>query len=88
VKSTQVIDGKAEQPPRPLRIGEAWTRERGFYPIPPKPNDPPAAAASAPRMAAPAPSFNYDDAMRYVLPDGSISPTPVVGGGSKFWGPV
>jgi hypothetical protein len=67
------------QPPRPCRIGETWSPERGFQPIPPKPNDPPAAAASTPRTVAPAPSFNYDDAMRYVLPDGSISPTPVGG---------
>jgi hypothetical protein len=76
------------QPPRACRVGETWSPERGFQPIPPKPNDPPAAAASTPRAAAPAPSFDYDEAMRYVLPDGSISPTPGVGGGSKFWGPV
>jgi hypothetical protein len=87
VRSTAVIEGKAEKPPRPLRIGEAWSGERGFYPIPPKPNGSPA-TASAPRTAAPAPSFNYDEAMRYVHPDGSISPVPLVGGGSKYWGPV
>jgi hypothetical protein len=47
---------------------------------PPQPAPPqPAAAASTPRAVAPAPSFDYDEAMRYVRPDGSISPTPVGG---------
>jgi hypothetical protein len=44
----------APQPPRPLRIGEAWSRERGFYPIPPKPNDPAAPPAAPQPQAAPA----------------------------------
>jgi hypothetical protein len=75
-------------PPRACRIGETWSPERGYQPIPPRPTPPPPAAASTPRTAAPAPSFNYDDAMRYVRPDGSISPMPLGGGGRKYWGDV
>jgi hypothetical protein len=52
-KSTQVIDGKAEQPPRPLRIGEQWDPVRGFRPIPPQPNAAPAPVAP-PKPAPPA----------------------------------
>jgi hypothetical protein len=80
-KSTQVIDGKAEQPPRPLRIGEQWSPERGFSPIPPHPN---AAHTPSPAPAAPppqaTPGYDYDaqpqEWKNYVNSDGSIRSTP------------
>jgi hypothetical protein len=77
-KSTQVIDGKAEQPPRPLRIGEQWDPVRGFRPIPPQPNAAPASAAPSPPPAA-ASGYDYNanqDWKSYVEPDGSIRTTP------------
>jgi hypothetical protein len=56
-KSTQVIDGKAEQPPRPLRIGEQWDPVRGFRPIPPSPQPSPPAPQ---QQAAPAAPQSWD----------------------------
>jgi hypothetical protein len=88
-KSTQVIDGKAEQPPRPLRIGEQWDPVRGFRPIPPQPNAVPASTAPPP-PAPPAPAYDYnvEQGWRdYVLPDSSITPFPV-SGNRRWWGPV
>jgi hypothetical protein len=86
-KSTQVIDGKAEQPPRPLRIGEQWDPVRGFRPIPPHPNAvPPSTAPPAP----PAPAYDYnarDEWRSHVLPDSSITPFPM-SGNRRWWGPV
>jgi hypothetical protein len=55
-------------------------------PAPSKPTPPQAAPARS--HAVPAPSFDYADAMRYVRPDGSISPRPLEGGGGKYWGPI
>jgi hypothetical protein len=86
-KSTQVIDGKAEQPPRPLRIGEQWDPVRGFRPIPPHPN---AAPASTAPPAPPAPAYDYnarDEWRSHVLPDSSITPFPM-SGNRRWWGPV
>jgi len=60
-KSTQVIDGKAEQPPRPLRIGEQWDPVRGFRPIPPHPNAAPASAAPPKSEPPPAAPRTWDD---------------------------
>jgi hypothetical protein len=89
VRSTQVIDGKAEQPPRPLRIGEQWDPVRGFRPIPPQPN----AAPAPPPSSAPAatPGYDYDaqpqEWKNYVQPSGEISMTPM-SGNRRWWGPV
>jgi hypothetical protein len=86
-KGTQVIDGKAEQPPRPLRIGEQWDPVKGFRPIPPHPN---AAPASTAPPAPPAPAYDYaarDEWRSHVLPDSSITPFPM-SGNRRWWGPV
>jgi hypothetical protein len=83
----------AEQPPRPLRIGEAWSRDRGFYPIPPRPSAAPASAAppepAAPQPAAAAPAYDYSARSEwkdFINEDGSIRTAPL--GGGKYWGPV
>jgi hypothetical protein len=48
---------------------------------------PPAAAAPAPRPAAPAYDYNKERGWRdHVLPDGTITPTPMSRG--RWWGPV
>jgi hypothetical protein len=52
-----------------------------------RPN-PPAAAAPAPRPAAPAYDYNKERGWRdYVLPSGEITQTPF-GGSRRWWGPV
>jgi hypothetical protein len=87
MRSTAIIEHEQPQPPRPLRIGEQWTAERGFFPIPPAPSAPPK-SASSPAPAAPQYDYNKNDDWRnYVLPDGNITSTPF-GGGRKYWGPV
>jgi hypothetical protein len=87
-RSPVVIDGKVEQPPRPLRIGEQWDPVRGFRPIPPQPNAaPPSTAPSPPPAAASGYDYDRDQSWRdYVEPTGEIRSTPR--GGGHDWGPV
>jgi hypothetical protein len=56
-------------------------------PSPPAPSHPPAASAPVLGDLVGVVSDPSADPKNYVLPDGSISPTPF-GGSQKYWGPV
>jgi hypothetical protein len=79
------------QPPRACRVGETWSPERGFQPIPPRPSAAPASAAppepAAPQSAAAGYDYSREDGWKdWINEDGSIRTVPL--GGGKYWGPV